>query len=84
MKPTELSFPELDAGTTAGTLDNSGKNPWLPIQIVPDCPSPSLEKCLNPTSMDKGFSPGLMGAVKSHPGDLPDLPDRPEYHDFRG
>ena len=53
-------------------------------QIVPDCPSPSLEKCLNPTSMDKGFSPGLMGAVKSHPGDLPDLPDRPEYHDFRG
>jgi hypothetical protein len=48
MKPTELSFPELDAGTTAGTLDNSGKNPWLPIQIVPDCPSPmSIENHRN-------------------------------------
>ena len=48
MKPTELSFPELDAGTTAGTLDNSGKNPWPPIQIVPDCPSPmSIENHRN-------------------------------------
>ena len=54
MKPTELSFPELDAGTTAGTLDNSGKNPWLPIQIVPDCPSPSSKNVWTPPRWTRG------------------------------
>ena len=57
MKPTEWSFPELDAGTTAGNPLQSGEKhiekPWFSIQIVPVCPTIS-----NRTSMDKGFSPG--------------------------